>query len=65
MLTCGLIEINIDSLQLQIGISMIGTGGVDPVLVGNDLPELELEMQNINIHKINVISNASIHEFQC
>ena len=48
MLTCGLIVVNIDSLQLQIGISMIGAGGVDPVLVGDDFPELKLEMQNIS-----------------
>ena len=40
---------------------MIGAGGVNAVLVGDDFPELKLEMQNIHIHKIDVISSACVH----
>ena len=65
MLTSGLIVVNIDPLQLQIGISMIGTGGVNTVLVGGDFPELKLKLQIIIIYEIIVISNASIYEFRC
>ena len=33
----GLIEVNIDALQLQVGVTVIGAGGVDTVLVGDNL----------------------------
>jgi hypothetical protein len=36
----GLVVVDIDSLQLKIGVSVVGTGGVDTVLVGDDLPKL-------------------------
>ena len=39
--SAGFIVIHIDPLQLEVGVAMVGAGGVDPVLVGDDLPELE------------------------
>ena len=36
----GFVVIDVDPLKLKIRVSVIGTGGVDSVLVGNDLPEL-------------------------
>ena len=33
------IEVDVDALQLEVGITMIGSGGVDSVLVRKDLPE--------------------------
>ena len=39
-LTCRLVVVDIDSLQLKIGVSVVGTGGVDTVLVGDDLTKL-------------------------
>jgi hypothetical protein len=38
--TSGLIVVHIDSLQLKIRVTVVGTGGVNTVLVGDDLPEL-------------------------
>ena len=37
----GLIVVHVDALQLQVRVAMVGAGGVDAVLVGDDLPELE------------------------
>ncbi len=36
----GLVEVNVDALQLEVGVAMVGAGGVNAVLVGDDLPEL-------------------------
>lgn len=36
----GLIVVNVDALQLEIGISMVGTSGIDTMLIGDDFPEL-------------------------
>jgi len=38
--TSGFVEIDVDSFQLEIGVTVIGSGGVDSVFVGNDFPEL-------------------------
>ncbi|KAL0914489.1 hypothetical protein M5K25_014838 [Dendrobium thyrsiflorum] len=38
--TAGLIVVNIDPLKLEIGISAVFSGAVDPVLVADHLPEL-------------------------
>ena len=38
--TAGLVVVHIDPLQLEVGLPSVGTGGVDAVLVGDDLPEL-------------------------
>jgi len=38
--TSGLVVVDVDSLELEIGITVVGTSWVDAVLVGDDLPEL-------------------------
>lgn len=38
--TCGLIVIDADPVQLQVAVSMVGSGGIDAVLVTDHLPEL-------------------------
>jgi hypothetical protein len=38
--TGGLGEVNVDALQLKVGVTVVSTGGVNTVLIGNDLPEL-------------------------
>jgi hypothetical protein len=38
--TSGLVEVHIDPLQLEVGVSVVSTSGIDAVLVGDDLPEL-------------------------
>ena len=39
-LTSGLVVVDVDPLQLEVGVAMVGSGGVDSVLVRDHLPEL-------------------------
>ena len=39
--TGGLVVVDIDSLQLELGGASIGTSGVDTMLIRDDLPELQ------------------------
>ena len=41
ILTSGLIVVHVDSLQLQVRVTMVGTCGVDAMLVRDHLPELK------------------------
>ena len=41
MLTCGLIVVDVDPLELQVRVPVVGAGGVDTVLVRDHLPELQ------------------------
>jgi len=38
--TSCLVEVDVDTLELEVGVTVVGTGGVDTVLIGNDFPEL-------------------------
>ena len=38
--TGGLVVVDVDSLELEVRITVVGTSGVNTVLVGDDLPEL-------------------------
>ena len=40
-LTCGLIVVDVDSLELEVRISMVSTSGVDSMLIRDNLPELK------------------------
>ena len=40
----GLVVVHVDPLQLEVGVAMVGTGRVDTVLVGADLPELGADL---------------------
>ena len=40
----GLVIVDVDSLKLEIGVTVVSTGGVDAVLVGDDLPELGTDL---------------------
>jgi len=42
--TGGFVEVDVDPLELEIGVSVVGTGGVDTVFVGDDLPELGTDL---------------------
>ena len=35
----GLVVVHVDSLQLKVGVSVVGSRGIDSVLVGDDFPE--------------------------
>jgi hypothetical protein len=36
----GFVVVDVDALQLQVGVTVVGAGGVDAVLVRDDFPEL-------------------------
>ena len=38
--TAGLVVVHVDALQLQVTVTLVGAGGVDTVLVRDNLPEL-------------------------
>jgi hypothetical protein len=40
----GFIVVDVDSLQLEIGVTVVGAGGVNSVLVGDDLPEFSTDL---------------------
>jgi hypothetical protein len=40
----GFVKVNVDAFQLKIGITVVGTGGVDTVLVGDDFPEFGTDL---------------------
>ena len=37
----GFVVVNVDAFKLEVGVSVVSTGRVDAMLVGNDFPELE------------------------
>ena len=55
------VGVDVDSLQLKIGISVVGTGWVDSVLVGLDLPELGTDLVTaLSSLNVNVTSHVCI-----
>ena len=40
----GFVVVDIDPLELEVGVSVVGTGGVNSVLVGDDLPEFGTDL---------------------
>jgi len=42
--TGGFIVVHVDPLELEIGVTMVGTGGVNTVLIGDDLPEFRTDL---------------------
>jgi hypothetical protein len=42
--TGSFVEVDVDSLELEIGVTVVGTSGVDSVFVGDDLPELGTDL---------------------
>ena len=42
--TGGFVVVDVDSLELEIGVTVVGTSWVNAVLVGNDFPELGTDL---------------------
>jgi len=42
--TSGFVEIDVDSFKLEIRVTVVGTGGVDTVFIGDDFPELSTDL---------------------
>ena len=40
----GFVVVDVDSLELEIGVTVVGTGGVNSVFVGDDLPEFGTDL---------------------
>merc|ERR1719291_551745 len=38
------VVVDVDSLELEVGVSVVGTGWVDSVLIGDDFPELGTDL---------------------
>ena len=36
--TGSLVEVDVDALELEVGVTVVGTGGVNTVLIANNLP---------------------------
>ena len=62
--TAGLVVVHIDPLQLEVGVSMVGSGGVDAVLVRDDLPELGRHSVSLRIN-IQYIKLLSVKWYCC
>jgi proteasome assembly chaperone (PAC2) family protein len=54
--TSGLVVINVDSLELEIRVSVISTGGVNTVFIRDNLPELGTDLvtalTTLNVHDL-------------
>mmetsp|Transcript_43582 Transcript_43582/g.103917 ORF Transcript_43582/g.103917 Transcript_43582/m.103917 type:complete len:322 (-) Transcript_43582:34-999(-) len=53
--SCRLVEVHIDSFQLQVRVSMIGACGIDAVLISDHLPELGSDL-------IAALTTLDVHE---
>merc|ERR1711908_187997 len=40
----GLVVVHVDALELEVGVTVVGTGGVNAVLIGDNLPELGTDL---------------------
>ena len=45
VLTSSLVVVHVDSLQLQVTVSMVTASGVDAMLIADDFPKLEMEKE--------------------
>ena len=54
--TGGLVEVDVDSLQLEIGVTLVGTSWVNAVLVGDDFPELGTDL-------VTALSSLNVNDF--
>ena len=54
--TGGFVIVDVDSLELEIGITVVGTGRVNTVLVGDDLPEFGTDL-------VTALSSLNMNDF--
>jgi hypothetical protein len=52
----GLVVVDVDSLELEIGVTVVGTGRVNTVLVGDDLPEFGTDL-------VTALSSLDVNDF--
>merc|ERR1711934_503385 len=54
--TSGFVEVHIDSLELEIRVTVVATGWVNTVLIGDDLPELGTDL-------VTALSSLDVNDF--
>ena len=54
--TSGFVVVNVDSLKLEVGVSVVGTGWVDSVLIRDDFPELGTNL-------VTALSSLDVNDF--
>ena len=54
--TSGFVVVDVDSLELEIGVTVVGTGWVDSVFVGDDFPELGSDL-------VTALSSLNVNDF--
>jgi len=54
--TGGFVVIDVDSLELEIGVTVVRTGGVNTVLVGDDFPELGTDL-------VTALTSLNVNDF--
>jgi hypothetical protein len=54
--TSGLVEIHIDALQLKIGVSVVGSSGINTVLIGDNLPEFSTNL-------VTALTSLNVNDF--
>merc|ERR1712100_857089 len=54
--TGGFVAVDVDSLKLEIGVTVVGTGGVNSVLVGDDFPELGTDL-------VTALTSLNVNDF--
>ena len=54
--TTGLVVVHIDPLELEVGLPLVGPGGVDAMLVADDLPELGADL-------VAALASLDMHDF--
>jgi proteasome assembly chaperone (PAC2) family protein len=52
----GFVVINVDSFELEVGVSVVGTGRVNSVFVGDDFPELGTDL-------VTALSSLNVNDF--
>lgn len=49
--TCGFIVVHVDPLQLEVAVPVVAAGGIDAVLITDDLPELQRPPERQGRHR--------------
>jgi len=54
--TSGFVVVDVDSLELEIGVTVVATGWVNTVLVGDDFPELGTDL-------VTALASLNVNDF--
>jgi hypothetical protein len=54
--TGGFVEVDVDSLELEVRVTVVGTGGVDTVFVGDNFPEFGTDL-------VTALTSLNVNDF--